>query len=94
MAKGDQVFIYYSMSKQAGIVGIAEVIKTAYQDPTTKEDWSCVDLKPLKLLKKPVHLTVIKQTRALKQMALVRIGRLSVQPVSASEWQTILQLSH
>ncbi len=93
MTKGDQVFLYYSMSKQAGIIGIAEVIKSAYQDPTTSEDWSCVDLKPVKPLPSPVSLQIIKQTAALKQMALVRIGRLSVQPVTQLEWKTILRLS-
>jgi predicted RNA-binding protein with PUA-like domain len=93
MKKGDEVFFYHS-NEGLEIVGIAKVIKEAYADPTTDEKvWVVVDLKPLKRLKKPVTLKQIKETPALKEMALVRLGRLSVQPVTSSEWQVILSMA-
>jgi len=93
MKKGDEVFFYHS-NEGLEIVGIAKVAKEAYQDPTTEEAaWICVDLKPYKKLKKPVSLETIKKEKRLKDMALVRIGRLSVQPVTEQEYQTILELA-
>ena len=76
------------------IVGIAKVDKEAYQDPTTEDtNWVAVDLKPYKKLKTPVSLTQIKADKRLKDMALVRIGRLSVQPVTEKEWKIIMELA-
>jgi predicted RNA-binding protein with PUA-like domain len=76
------------------IVGIAKVSKEAYQDPTTDDaNWVAVDLKAHKKLKKPVSLLQIKSDKRLKEMALVRIGRLSVQPVSEKEWNLIMELA-
>ena len=93
MKKGDEVLFYHS-NEGLDIVGIAKVVKEAYQDPTTDDDkWSAVDIKAHKKLKKPVSLDVIKKDKRLKDMALVRIGRLSVQPVTEKEWETIMELS-
>ena len=92
MKKGDLVFFYHS-NEGTEIVGIAKVAKEAYQDPGTKEDWSAVDLKPHKKLKKPVSLTQIKADKRLASMALVRIGRLSVQPVTDAEWETVMEMA-
>jgi len=93
MKKGDEVLFYHS-NEGLDIVGIAKVAKEAYQDPTTADDaWVAVDLKPYKKLKKPVSLDAIKKDKRLKDMALVRIGRLSVQPVTDKEWAVIMDLA-
>jgi predicted RNA-binding protein with PUA-like domain len=93
MKKGDQVFFYHS-NEGLEIVGIAKVAKEAYQDPTTDEEaWVVVDLKPHKRLKKPVSLIQIKADKRLADMALVRLGRLSVQPVTEKEWKVVMELS-
>lgn len=93
MKVGDEVFYYHS-NEGTDIVGIAKVIKEAYQDPTTDDDkWVAVDIKPHKKLKHPVTLEVIKKDKRLAQMALVRIGRLSVQPVTDAEWKIIMELA-
>ncbi|HET9435056.1 MAG TPA: EVE domain-containing protein, partial [Chitinophagaceae bacterium] len=93
MKKGDEVFFYHS-NEGTDIVGIAKVIKEVYQDPTTDDDrWSAVDLKPVRKLKKPVPLETIKKDKRLAKMALVRIGRLSVQPVTDAEYKVIMELA-
>lgn len=93
MKKGDQVLWYHS-NEGLEIVGIAKVVKEAYQDPTTDEEaWVAVDLKPQKKLKKPVSLAQIKADKRLKNMEMVRLGRLSVQRVTDEEWQVIMELS-
>ena len=93
MKKGDEVFFYHS-NEGTDIVGIAKVVKEAYQDPTTTDDkWVAVDLKPEKKLKNPVTLDTIKKDKRLASMALVRIGRLSVQPVSDAEWKVVMELA-
>ncbi len=93
MKKDDEV-LYYHSNEGMEIVGIAKVDKEAYQDPTASDDkWVAVDLKPIKRLTNPVSLTQIKDDKRLQQMALVRIGRLSVQPVSKDEWQIIMKMS-
>ena len=93
MKKGDEVFFYHS-NEGVEIVGIATVSKEFFPEPGTDDsNWVAVELKPLKKLKKPVPLSVIKADKRLAQMALVRIGRLSVQPVSAEEYKIILELS-
>jgi predicted RNA-binding protein with PUA-like domain len=91
LKKGDQVFFYHSNDGLC-IVGIAKVIKEAYPDPKDKE-WMAVDLAPFKTLKKPVSLEQIKAEKKLKNMALVRIGRLSVSPVSFEEFAIILKIA-
>ena len=93
MKKGDEVFFYHS-NEGVEIVGIATVSKEFFQDPGTDDaNWVAVELKPQRKLKKPVPLSTIKSDKRLAQMALVRIGRLSVQPVSPEEWDIILELS-
>ena len=92
MKKGDEVLFYHS-NEGLEIVGIAKVAKEFYQDPTTDDDaWVAVDLKPYKKIKRPVSLVQIKADKRLQQMALVRLGRLSVQPVTEDEWKIIMEL--
>jgi len=93
MKKGDEVFFYHS-NEGLAIVGIARVVREAYQDPTTDEvAWVVVDLKPVRKLKQPVELQEIKNDPRLKDMALLRIGRLSVQPVTPKEWDIVLEMA-
>jgi predicted RNA-binding protein with PUA-like domain len=93
MKKGDLAFFYHS-NEGLEIVGIAKVVKESYQDPTTEETaWLVVDFKPHKKLKNPVTLAEIKATPSLSNMALIRLGRLSVQPVLEEEWQIIMAMS-
>lgn len=93
MKKGDRVFFYHSNDGIA-IVGIAKVIKEAYPDPTAKEgEWVAVDLAPEKAFKNPVTLAQVKSDKRLADMALVRISRLSVSPVTEKEWKVVLELA-
>lgn len=93
MKKGDLAFFYHS-NEGLEIVGIAKVVKESYQDPTTDDTaWLVVDFKPHKKLKKPVSLAQVKATPGLANMALIRLGRLSVQPVTEKEWDQILKIS-
>jgi predicted RNA-binding protein with PUA-like domain len=93
MKKGDEVLFYHS-NEGLEIVGIAKVAKEFYPDPTTDDDaWVVVDLKPYKRLHKPVSLVTIKADKRLSEMALVRLGRLSVQPVTEKEWKIIMELA-
>ena len=93
MKKSDEV-LYYHSNEGMEIVGIASVIKEAYQDPTTdNEAWVAVDLKPIRQLKHPVSLAQIKADPRLADMALVRLGRLSVQPVTDKEWAVVMQMA-
>ena len=92
MSKGDQVFFYHSGEDKA-VVGIAKVTRTAYKDSTAKdEDWSAVDLAPVKALPKPVTLAEIKAEPRLKNIALVRQSRLSVMPLGKREFDLIAQM--
>lgn len=93
MKKGDLAFFYHS-NEGVEIVGIAKIIKEAYQDPTTDDDrWVAVDVAPYKKLKKPVSLAQIKAEKSLANMELVRLGRLSVQKVQDEEWDQVLAMS-
>ena len=92
MKKGDRCFFYHS-NEGLEIVGIAEVVREAYQDPTTTEDWSAVDVKPVKKLKKPVSLAQVKADERLANMALIKLSRLSVQPVTGAEWKVVMELA-
>ena len=93
MKAGDRV-LYYHSGETKEIVGLAKVTKAAYADPTAKEgDWSCVDLAAVEALSKPVTLATIKADKQLKDMALVKISRLSVQPVTATEFNRVLQFA-
>jgi predicted RNA-binding protein with PUA-like domain len=92
MKKGDHVFFYHS-NEGLAIVGIAVVVKEAYQDPTTSDsNWVVVDLKPLKALPKPVTLADVKAEPSLKDMDLVRLSRLSVGTVKATEYRKVLAI--
>jgi predicted RNA-binding protein with PUA-like domain len=88
--KGDQVFLYHSMSDKA-IVGICECITTAYPDPAD-DKWAAVDLAPVAALQTPVTLAVVKAHPVLQKMELVRQSRLSVCPVTPDEWALVLAL--
>ncbi len=93
MKKGD-LLLWYHSNEGLEIVGIAKVIKEAYQDPTTdNEAWVVVDVKPHKKLKKYVPLSDIKANESLQNMDLVRLGRLSVQTVKEDEWKIIMQMA-
>ncbi len=89
MKKGDHAFFYHS-NEGKEIVGIVEIVKEAYPDPTDKTGkFVMVDVKPVKPLKKPVTLAEIKSHAMLKNMALVKQSRLSVCPVTTDEWKII-----
>jgi predicted RNA-binding protein with PUA-like domain len=93
MKKGDSVFYYHS-NEGLAIVGIAKVVKEFYQDPTTKDDaWVAVDIQAIKKLKNPVSLLQIKNEKRLSNMALIRISRLSVGPVTPEEWDLVIEMS-
>ena len=93
MKKGDQAFFYHS-NEGKEIVGIAEIVKEAYPDPTDESGkFVMVDVKPVKKLKKTVTLADIKADVKLKNMALVKQSRLSVSPVTAAEAKAILKLT-
>lgn len=92
MRLGDRAFFYHSNTGKE-IVGIVEVVREGYPDPTADSgDWVCVDMKAVAPLPRPVTLAEVKADPALKDMALVRSSRLSVGPVTDEEWAHILQL--
>jgi predicted RNA-binding protein with PUA-like domain len=92
MKKGDKVFYYHS-NEGLEIVGVAEVVKEAYQDPTTTETaWVAVELSPVKALKKPVTLAEIKATPKLAEVSLVRLSRLSVGDIKKAEFDLIMKM--
>lgn len=92
MKKGDRAFFYHTGDEKA-VVGIVEVIREAYPDPTAKgEPWVVVDVKAVEALPQPVTLAAVKAEKKLKDMALVKYGRLSVQPVSDAEWKLICKM--
>jgi predicted RNA-binding protein with PUA-like domain len=93
MRKGDAVLFYHSVVGKE-VVGIAKVVREAYPDPTATEgDWSAVDLAPEKALPRPVTLDEIKGNKKLKEMELLRLSRLSVQPVTNAEFDEILRMA-
>ena len=94
MKKGDQCFFYHSVSEKS-IVGIVEVVKEHYPDPTDKKNkFVVVDVKAKKELKKPVSLDEIKKNKKLKNIALIRQSRLSVMPINKIEWKEIIKTSN
>jgi predicted RNA-binding protein with PUA-like domain len=91
MKVGDEVFYYHSQVKE--IVGIAEVVKEAYPDDTDPSGESVmVDVKPVKPFKKPVTLAEVKADGRFSELPLVRLSRLSVQPVPDDAWEQICKL--
>ncbi len=91
MKKGDKVYFYHSVIGKE-VVGIAEVTKEAFPDPTDTA-WQAVELKPVKPLKKPVTLGQIKANAALANIYLVRQPRFSVMPLTKDEFEEILSMS-
>ncbi|ABE37710.1 protein of unknown function DUF589 [Rhodopseudomonas palustris BisB5] len=92
MKKGDRAFFYHS-NEGKEIIGIAEIIREAYPDPTDESGkFVCVDLKADKKLKTPVTLVAVKAEPRLAEMALLKYSRLSVQPVTADEWKLICKM--
>jgi predicted RNA-binding protein with PUA-like domain len=93
MKRGDAVCFYHSGGEKQ-VVGLARVAKEAYPDPTANEgDWVCVDLDPVKPLKSPVPLSVIRADPAFKDMKLVKQSRLSVTPLTLGEFARVLELA-
>ena len=89
MKVGDLGFFYHSQ-KEKSVVGIVEVIAEAHQDSTTDDErWECVDIKAVESVPNPVTLEQIKADERLSDMVLVKNSRLSVQPVTESEWAVI-----
>jgi predicted RNA-binding protein with PUA-like domain len=108
MRVGDRVFFYHSSTEPPGVVGICEVVREAYPDDSAfdpssdgydpkstreKPVWYMVDLRAVAQLTHPVTLDAIKQRKELANMALLRIGRLSVTPVTVAEWETICSMA-
>ena len=94
MKKKDLCFFYHSVSEKS-IVGIVEVVKEHYPDPTDKKNtFVVVDVKAIKKLKHPVSLDEIKNNKKLKNIALIKQSRLSVMPVTKPEWNEILKISN
>ena len=97
MQLGEECFLYHS-NQGKEIVGIVKVVKLAHPDSTAEPNdngkivWECVDVVAVKKLPKPVTLETIKATPAFANMALVKLSRLSVSPVSDEEWALILKM--
>lgn len=92
MVAGD-LLLYYHSGRSRTVVGIAEVTREHYQDPTTDDDrWSAVDIKPVQALARPVALAEIKRDSRLSDMVLVRRSRLSVTPVTEAEYGIVLAM--
>ncbi|MGA9252303.1 MAG: EVE domain-containing protein [Roseobacter sp.] len=93
MQIGDLGFFYHSQ-KEKSVVGIVEVIAEAHPDSTTDDDrWECVDIKAVRAVKTPVSLDMVKHEPGLADMALLKMSRLSVQPVRAEEWRLICEMA-
>ncbi len=92
MQLGDRAFFYHSNTGKE-IVGVVEVVRTAYPDPTAEGgDWVAVDMRTVGPMPHPVTLAAIKADPALSDMALIRLSRLSVGPVTAAQWAHICRL--
>ena len=90
MKTGDRVLFYHS-GKEKAVVGLAEVVKSAYADPTaTDVQWVAVDLKPVKALKNPVPLAAIRYDKRLSQLPLIRQSQLSVMSLTKDEFDIIV----
>ncbi|MDR6940957.1 EVE domain-containing protein [Mucilaginibacter pocheonensis] len=93
LMKEDDLVLFYHSNDGKAVVGIAKVVKEAYQDPTTTDpNWVVVDLSPVETLKNPVTLETIKADAQLKDVGLVRQGRLSVMGLKREEFDRILEL--
>ena len=93
MKKNDLCFFYHSVTEKS-IIGIVEIVKEYYPDPTDKTDkFVVVDVKAVKKLKYPVSLSQIKEHKKLQEIALIKQSRLSVMPLKKTEWNIIIKLS-
>lgn len=93
MQLGDQGFFYHS-NEGLAVVGVCEVIALSHPDSTTDDPrWDCVDVRAVRDLKRPVTLAEIKAEPSLSKMSLVTSMRLSVQPVTDEEWETVLAMA-
>lgn len=108
MKKGDLAFYYHSNATPSAIVGICEVVREGYPDPTAFDPshdyydersdpdaptWFMVDVRAVKALKRPVTLPELKASPDLQEMSLLRVGRLSVVPVQPHEWDAVIAMS-
>jgi len=92
MKAGDTVLFYHS-GKEKAVVGVAEVVKAAYPDPTADDpQWVAVDLKPVKPLETPVPLAAIRYDKRLSNLPLIRQSQLSVMPLTKDEFETIVSM--
>ena len=92
MQRGDLAFFYHSNTGRE-IVGIVEVVRTAYPDPTAREgDWVCVDMRARQPMPRPITLAAIKSDPRFETLALVRLSRLSVAPVSPEHWVQLCEM--
>jgi predicted RNA-binding protein with PUA-like domain len=92
MKKGDLALFYHSVKEKA-VVGICKVVKEHFPDPTAPgEDWSVVQVGPVKALKLPVTLAQIKEEPALKDIAMLKYNRLSVVPLTPAEFERIVEM--
>jgi predicted RNA-binding protein with PUA-like domain len=91
MGVDDQCLFYHSNEGKA-VVGIARVVREAYQDPTTPDDWSAVDIEPVRALARSVTLSELRGHRVCSKMAIFRRARLSVVPVTAEEFRAVVDL--
>jgi len=91
MKKGDQC-LYYHSTEGKEIVGIARVSREAFPDPTSKDDWSAVEIEPVKALAQPVTLDEMREHSFLSHMMIFRRQRLSVVPVTDEEFKVVLAL--
>jgi predicted RNA-binding protein with PUA-like domain len=93
MEVGDRGFFYHSQTEKA-VVGIVEVMNAAHPDSTTDDErWECVDIKAVAPVERPVTLDMIKEDPRLGEMVLVKNSRLSVQPVTETEWKIVCELA-
>jgi predicted RNA-binding protein with PUA-like domain len=108
MKRGDLAFYYHSNAEPSAIVGICEIVKEGYPDHTAFDathdyfdeksvrdapTWYMVDVRAVEALRRPVTLPELKAAPALANMALLKVGRLSVVPVTAAEWELVLAMS-
>jgi predicted RNA-binding protein with PUA-like domain len=92
MKKGD-LCLYYHSNEGKAVVGVARVAREAYPDPTAKEDFSAVDIEPVRPLARPVPLDELRSHRVLRNMVIFRRPRLSVTPVTPEEFELVLALA-
>ena len=108
MKRGDLCFYYHSNAEPSAIVGVCEVVREGYPDHTALDPshdyydadsvaetptWFMVDVRAVEALPRPVTLPEIKASAELREMALIKVGRLSVVPVTKDEWETVLRMS-